>query len=142
MTATKVWLPKEYLFHHGKIDNPKQRGRMSLPNRAFIEDAVRNGVLIEGYSPDNTAPVGDGPVPVSRVAVDPNAVVEVPDESRPELSFQAYVGTNEVGMRTVCNVCWRSLNYCHCESPRIWVDYDREGVVNFQPRKTPKKRWY
>lgn len=136
---TKIWKPKEYLFEHGKIDDPKQRGRMSLDNKAFITAAVESGVLIEGYG-ETTAE--DGAVVIDKVSIDPNRVFDVPDESRPEASFTAYVGTKEIGMRTICNVCSNSLNYCHCSSPRVWVDFDREGVVNFAGRTKPTKRWW
>lgn len=141
---TKVWKPKEYLFEHGKIDNPKQRGRMSLENKAFIAEAVANGVLIEGYG----AEVNDsGKTVVEKVSVDPNRVFDIPDEIRPESDWEAYSirdGANvHVGMRTPCNTCKNSLTYCYCSQPVVNLDYQTTGVVYFKARTTPlpNKRW-
>lgn len=131
--------PKEWLFKNGHIE-VIGRGRLSAAHIALIHEAVANGVQIEGYSVSKTDISTDKPEPVKveRIAHDPNRVVDVPDIARDERDFMAYRSENgkriEVGMRTVDNNCGSSLTYCHCESPRVWVDYDREAVVHFTSR--------
>lgn len=134
--------PKEYLLKHGHITSIG-RGRLSREHIAIIEQAVSEGVSIEGYSVSKpTAAVADKPT-VERVQRDPNTIPDVPDETRPESSWQAYANDREVGMRTVCNVCGSSLSYCPCSEPKVWVDYDRQAVVYFKPRKIPltNRKW-
>jgi hypothetical protein len=107
-----------------------------------------DGWDIEGYvvTPGKPDPLAKIPLPgptVERVKVDPNRIYDVPDVARDEDSWQAFTSEGEVGMRTVCNGCRSSLNYCHCPHPRVWVDHLTEAVVVFKPRKNPlpAKRW-
>jgi hypothetical protein len=129
--------PKEWLHKNGHIE-VIGRGRLSGAHIALIQEAVANGVQIEGYSvvsgnqntETTTAPT------VQRTAVDPNRIVDVPDAVRDEREVEAFYREDgkvvKIGMRTVDNVCGNSLTYCHCESPRVWVDSDRQVVVNFR----------
>lgn len=141
--------PKEYLYKHGHIKEIG-RGRLSREHIAIIESAVKDGEVIEGYSA-STAPTG----PVKEKTVvektvvrsDPNVVYDVPNPSRDESRVEAYTFSNgesvSVGMRTVCNNCRCSLNYCPCPTPKVWIDHTTEGVVKFKERKNPSKtRWY
>lgn len=138
MIKPKVWLHK-----HGHIETIG-RGRMSAAHIALIHEAVANGEQIEGYSVvSGTVPANTTATPaptVERTKTDPNRVVDVPDVARFEDETEAYYFNDGkavlIGMRTVDNVCGSSLTYCHCESPRVWVDYDRQVVVNFRTRKT------
>jgi hypothetical protein len=128
--------PKEWLLKHGHITEIG-RGRISLPNKALIEEAVRNGAVIEGYSV-STAPSKEGSDNVAKVEKTPKAgaIFDVPDEARSEDMWRAFraVDNVEVGMRTVCNgPCGSSLTYCRCEHPRVWVDHQSESLVYFKP---------
>lgn len=129
--------PKQWLYDNGHTDSLGGRGRMSAAHKALIMEAVAKGVNIEGYAVVEQSTTA-APAEVKRVAVDPNRVVDVPDMSRDEREVMGYYlsdgKTVEVGMRTVDNNCGNSLTYCRCESPRVWVDYDRQVVVNFKPR--------
>ena len=133
--------PKQWLFDNGHIKEIG-RGRLSAAHIALINEAVANGVNIEGYSvvKQNVSTDKPEPAKVERTKVDPNRIVDVPDMARDERDFTAYRFEDgkrvEVGMRTVCNVCGSSLTYCHCESPMVWVDFDRQSVVKFATRKT------
>ena len=129
--------PKEWLHKNGHIETIG-RGRLSAAHIALINEAVANGVQIEGYSVVTPTKESTGAPEVKRTAVDPNRVVDVPDVARDERTTMAFYRNDgkvvEIGMRTVDNVCGNSLTYCRCESPRVWVDYDQQVVVNFKPR--------
>lgn len=137
----KVWKPKEWLASKG---HPVKvgKGRLSAEYKGIIEAALLADpdLRIEGYSvvKDNDANTSTAAPKVERVKADPNRVVDVPDATRDENAVMAYYMEGdkrvEVGMRTVDNNCGSSLSYCPCESPRVWVDYDRQVVVNFKPR--------
>lgn len=135
----KVWKPKVWLYENGHTTTLGGRGRMSKEHKAIIEAALLADpdLRIDGYSVERSTVATDKPK-VERVAVDPNRVVDVPDMTRDERVTMAFYRDGgksiEVGMRTVDNNCGSSLTYCPCESPRVWVDYDREVVVNFKPR--------
>lgn len=130
--------PKQWLYDNGHLE-VIGKGRMSRAHIALIEDAVRSGVNIEGYTAEKPVLATDKPVDVKRIAVDPNRVVDVPDMTRDERDTVAFYMADgkriEIGMRTVDNNCGSSLTYCSCESPRVWVDFDRQVVVNFGTRK-------
>lgn len=133
--------PKEYLVKEGHI-KVAGRGRLSRENIAIIEAAVARGVAIEGYSVSTPATASE-PAEVKRAApaVD---VYDVPDEKRPERDWEA-VRVNDqtvIGMRTVCNVCRNSLNYCWCQFPMVWAGHNHQSEVYFKPRTTPVKRFY
>lgn len=139
--------PKEFLLKNGHIKEIT-RGRLSRDNIALIEEAVKNGVKIEGYSvstgpePDKTAPV------VEKVKTDPNRILDIPEfPLRDESVWEAYANVDgkivSVGMRTVCNTCKCSITYCGCKTPVVWVDSDTSAVVVFKPRSKSlsNKRW-
>lgn len=135
----KVALVKDGFLPAG---SENKRGRLSLDAINRLKTLAGQGWDIEGYSVSKATAVSEKPV-VEKVSVDPNRIADVPDESRYENDWQAFVNDAEIGMRTVCNVCKSSLTYCRCQFPRVWVDFDTEGVVNFKPRTTPinPKRW-
>jgi len=131
--------PKQWLYDNGHTTTVGGRGRMSKEHKALILAAVESGVDIEGYAVVERATAATNkPAKAERVKVDPNRVVDVPDETRNEREVMAYYMEGpkrvEVGMRTVDNNCGSSLTYCPCESPRVWVDHDRQVVVNFRSR--------
>lgn len=132
--------PKQWLFENGHIASPNQRGRMSLAHKQLIEDAVSKGAKIDGFSLVKSK--GEDSK-VEKVSVSTDRIADVPDEHRAEEMWEAHTSEGTVGMRTVCNNCTSSLTYCHCQHPRVWVDFDREGVVFFKPRKKPlpNKKW-
>jgi len=135
MIKPKIWLRDN---GHMTAEDANRRGRLSKAHVAIILDAVAKGAQIEGYGVVRPTVATDRPVEAKRTAVDPHRVADVPDMSRDEREVMAFYGTGrdkvEVGMRTVDNNCGSSLTYCRCESPRVWVDHDREVVVNFGPR--------
>lgn len=132
--------PKQWLFDNGHTDSVGGRGRMSLAHKNLIMEAVANGTAIEGYALKEAVTLTgkESPAEVKRIVMDPNKIVDVPDACRDEKAVMGFYREEgkviEIGMRTVDNNCGNSLNYCHCESPRVWVDYDRQVVVNFKPR--------
>lgn len=131
--------PKEYLVKHGHMKEAG-RGRLSKEHIAIIEQAVKSGAFIEGYS--ISTPANDEPAEVKRApAVD---VYDVPDEKRPERDWEARRVNDQtlIGMRTPCNVCKNSLNYCLCQFPMVWVNHIHQSEVVFEPRKNPVKRFY
>lgn len=129
--------PKEYLLKHGHI-TVIGRGRMSREHIAIIEEAVKNGVNIEGYS-HSTAPDAEKTV-VKTEKPEFAGVADVPEPFRDERSLFAYTFHNgvqwAVGMRTVYNICRSSLTYCACPHPKIWLDFDTESVVLFGDKTT------
>lgn len=135
----KVALVKDGFLPAG---SENKRGRLSGAAITRLKELAASGMDIEGYtvskSSDSTAPPK-----VEKVSVDPNRVVDVPDESRPEADWQAFSTNGEIGMRTCCNVCGSSLTYCYCPHPRVWLDFQTEGVVYFKPRTSPvpNKGW-
>lgn len=148
--------PKEWLVKNGHLPagSENARGRISRENIALIEAAVASGVDILGYSRSGPASTVEPPK-VERAAAQPATVVaDIGDPTHPELERregglylrEAFAGTVNVGMRTVCNNCKRSLTYCLCESPKVWVDHSTESVVNFRTRKVPDdyrvNRWW
>lgn len=138
--------PKEWLHKNGHIDNPNQRGRLSAAHKSLIEQAVRDGVNIDGYAVSTVQPKTEDEKALPKVerrAAPSDRLIDVPDEARSESDWEAYTASGPVGMLTVCNVCHSSFTYCHCQHPRVWVDHETEGVVFFKPRKTPlsNKRW-
>ncbi len=133
--------PKEWLLKNGHIKEIT-RGRMSRESIALIEEAVKNGVIIEGYS-NYTAPakpVSEAGIekPVSRIEKsNGTGILAIPDNPlRSEELWEAYANIDgkikSIGMRTVCNTCKNSLTYCPCKSPLVNLDYDLVGVVNFR----------
>jgi hypothetical protein len=137
--------PKEWLYKNGHIKEIG-RGRMSREHIALIEQAVRDGVTIEGYGISSVVPKSEteksAPM-VEKVAVAGNRVMDVPDERRPESSWTAHTSEGEIGMRTVCNGCKNSLTYCYCPQSRVWLNHETEGVVFFKPRTAPmpRRKW-
>ena len=118
------------------------RGRMS---RAMIERCQylvdNENYNIEGFAKSSNAgkPALETAKPViNRVKTDPNRLVDVPDMRRDERMWTATVKVDgkdrEIGFRTVCNGCGSSLGWCYEETSRVWVDSDREAVVNFKPK--------
>lgn len=125
--------PKVALVKDGFLPEGSEnvRGRLSADAINRCKELASQGWDIDGYvvskSSDST------PSTVSKVKHDPNVIPDVPDATRPESSWTAWVGTLSVGMRTVCNNCRCSLTYCHCESPLVWLDHNDQGVVHFKP---------
>lgn len=146
--------PKEALLKAGDITEIK-RGRLAtdliekLKQYAMPVSQGGKGWDIEGYSV--STPTGASAPVVEKVAVSTQkSVTDIPDETNPEKAFQAFVYIDgkqtEIGMRTVCNRCKRSLTYGLCGidggNCRVWVDHDIEAMVNFKPRKSPVKKWW
>lgn len=133
--------PKEALVKDGFLPEgaDRKRGRLSLAAIERLKDLASTGWDIEGYSVTD-APDATGAAVIEKVKTDPNAVSEIPNEYRAEANYTAHADGKEIGMRTVCNIDRRSLNFCVCAHPRVWVDFDREAVVVFKPRTEPLKR--
>lgn len=126
--------PKEYLVKHGHLAEAG-RGRLSKEHVAIIQDAVSKGVFIEGYTRVKEEPKATAPVQPKVVKVPKEDIADIGEPLRDERSFTASSSGTPVGMRTVCNICRNSLTYCPCPAPRVWLDFDREGVVVFATRK-------
>lgn len=126
----KVALVKDGFLPAG---SENKRGRLSGEAIARLKVLAGQGWDIEGYSVSRSADTAVAPT-VTKVATDPNRVLDVPDEARSEDLWTAHTSEGSVGMRAVCNGCGNSLTYCRCQHPRVWVDYDREAVVFFKPR--------
>lgn len=128
--------PKEALVKDGFLPpgSENTRGRMSKAAIERCEQLAAQGWQIDGFQVSTSAESSE-PAKVERVKVDPNRLVDVPDIRRPEDSWSAWVGTQSIGMRTVCNNCRCSLTYCPCEQPRVWLDHETQGVVYFKPVK-------
>lgn len=124
--------PKEALVKDGFLPkgSENKRGRISVAAIERCKELAAQGWAIDGYSVSTAT---DSTVTVAKVTVDPNAVAEIPNPTRDETAMTAHVGDVTIGMRTVCNTCRRSLTYCPCPQPRVWVDHTREGLVYFQP---------
>lgn len=109
------------------------RGRLSGKAIERCEALAAQGWDIDGYqvskTSNSTAPV------VLKVKTDSNTIADVPEPTRFESDWTAWVGKQPIGMRTVCNNCRCSLTYCPCESPRVWLDHETQGVVYFKPLK-------
>lgn len=134
--------PKEWLLKNGHIKEIT-RGRMSREHISLIENAVKNGETIEGYS-RSTAPikpvVSVGKAVSKTEKSNGTGIVAIPDSPlRNETMWEAYANVDGkikvIGMRTVCNTCKNSLTYCPCKSPLVNLDFDRVGVVNFRLSK-------
>lgn len=151
--------PKEWLVKNGHLPegSERKRGRISLEHDALIKDAVaKDGSLdIVGYTRKGVAStVEPPPVAKSGPAVAATVVADIGDPTHPELErregglylTEAFVGTVQVGMRTVCNNCHRSLTYDLCGSPRVNLDHNQAGMVEFRSRKVPDdyrvNRWW
>ena len=106
------------------------RGRLSLAAIERLKELAAAGWNIDGY----TVSVTKAKVSVSKEPTG-DFVADIPEESRSEFDWQAFAGSKEVGMRTCCNICRASLTYCRCERPRVWLDFNRESMVVFKPRK-------
>ena len=124
--------PKHALVKDGFLPKGSEnvRGRLSLAAKNRLAELVAMGWDIEGFSINKATAAVE-----KRPKNDPNTVIDIPDESRSEFLWRAYAGGREIGMRTACNTCKASLTYCRCQSPRVWLDYDREVMVVFKPRK-------
>lgn len=129
--------PKEWLFKNGHIKEIG-RGRLSREHIDLIKDAVNHGAMIEGYSVEST-PNSTVKTVVKTAKATAETVMDIGEPLRDERALSARAGKTEIGMRTVCNVCRNSLTYCFCPQPRVWVDYNREAVVEFVTRKHPPK---
>ena len=117
-----------------------QRGRLSAAAIARCQELVSKGWDIDGFVTTKAVVTGITddpalPLKVERVKSDPNAVVDIPEPTRDEKSLTAHSTNGKVGMRTVCNNCRRSLTYCLCESPKVWLDHQTEGVVVFKVKR-------
>lgn len=125
--------PKEALVKDGFLPKGSEntRGRMSRDAIARCEELASKGWQIDGFSVTKSSD-NSKPDTVARIKTDPNSVAEIPNPTRDESAMNAYSGTVKVGMRTVCNNCRRSLTYCLCESPRVWLDHETQGIVYFK----------
>lgn len=132
----KVALVKDGFLPAG---SENKRGRLSGAAIERLKELASQGWAIDGYTVTKPTAATEKPA-VEKVTVDPNRIADVPDESRPEDEWQAFTTAGEVSMRTVCNICHSSLTYCHDTLPRVWVDFETEGVVSFKPRTEPIKR--
>lgn len=137
--------PKEWLFANGHIKEIG-RGRMSRDHIALIEQAVRDGVNIEGYAVSTVQPKSEeekSSPKVEKVAVAGNRILDVPDESRSEDLWTAHTSNGEIGMRTVCDTCNSSLTYCRCTTPMVWLNHETLGAVFFKPTNgvKPARKW-
>lgn len=133
----KVALVKDGFLPPGSENT---RGRMSKDAIARCEVLAAQGWKIDGFSVVASSSADTSkPVTVERVSVDPNRIADVPDMARDERDFTAWVTREgkpeKIGMREVCNVCRSSFTYCHCASPRFWLDHIHESVVTFKPTK-------
>lgn len=124
----KVALVKDGFLPQGAEN---QRGRMSAAAIARCQELAQQGWQIDGFAVSKSADTSK-PDTVVRVKTDPNEVVDIPEPTRDEKSLTAHSTNGKVGMRTVCNNCRRSLTYCLCESPKVWLDHETEGVVVFK----------
>jgi Pyruvate/2-oxoacid:ferredoxin oxidoreductase delta subunit len=115
--------------HTWSDGDQNKRGRLSKGAIERCMQLASEGIEIEGYQVSSTS---TGPRTVAKVKTDPNAVVDIPNPTRDENTMTAWIGTEPVGMRTVCNNCRRSLTYCPCPSPRVWVSHETEAVVHFK----------
>lgn len=126
--------PKEWLKANGHIKEVG-RGRMSVAHIALINEAVANGVEIEGYSrPKATAQSAPKDKPAPKEST---GIADVPDALRDARDFKVVSAETGkeipmVGPVTVCNGCRSSLTYCPCPAPRVWLDHEREIVVKFK----------
>lgn len=129
MMKPKVALVKDGFLPAG---SENKRGRLSADAIERCKVLVSQGWDIEGYSVSRESS-GVTSAEVAKVArVDSSSVSEIPNPTRDESAMTAWVGTKHIGMRTVCNNCRRSLTYCLCPSPKVWVDHNDEGVVHFR----------
>lgn len=130
---------KEWLLANGHIQ-AITRGRISSANKALIEDAVRKGAKIEGYSV-STAPVkADTPQVVSKVATTTEkTIADLPPYRYPEDEFVAFERDNGKkvtrSLRCACNKCRQSLVVCWCEEPAIVARDGRGSVRVYIERK-------
>jgi hypothetical protein len=131
--------PKAALVKDGFVEgdhtwspgDENKRGRLSGVAKARLAELAASGWQIDDLSVGQS-PTGE--VTVTKIKTDPNAVVEIPNPTRDEKALTAWVGTQKIGMRTVDNNCRRSLTYCPCESPKVWIDHKTEGVVTFRSK--------
>lgn len=134
--------PKAALVKDGFVEgdhvwspgDENKRGRLSVAAKARLTELALSGWQIDDYSVTKSADTSK-PDTVVKIKTDPNAVVDIPNPTRDEKALEAWSGTVKVGMRTVCNNCRRSLTYCPCEQPRVWLDHETQGVVHFKPVK-------
>lgn len=130
--------PKQYLLSIGALKEIT-RGRLSREHIDLCKEAAAKGISIEGYSVNDS---GTRPVVVKEPPRDHSAVLDVPDAVRDESAWEAFAetpdGLKPVGIKTVCNACGNSLPYCRDQHPRVWLDFDREGVVVFKPARKRK----
>lgn len=129
--------PKEWLKANGHIPDANVRGRMSREHKALIEDAVAQGVAIDGYEvvkakPATSTKPATAPA-VERVAgTGAKVIADIGEPYRDERALKAYWvkdGKNlPIGMRTVDENCGNSLTYCFCPNPRVRV-LDNDGPV-------------
>lgn len=122
--------PKVALVQDGFLPpgSENKKGRLSGAAIERCKELAAQGVKIEGYEVSSSSTV-------EKVKADPNAVVEIPEAFHDETALRAFTSEGEIGMRTVCNNSGASITYCPCGQHRVWVDFDREGVVYFKPRK-------
>jgi hypothetical protein len=131
--------PKAALVKDGFVEgdhtwspgDENQRGRLSKAAKTRLDELAALGWQIDDLSVGQSS---TGEVTVTKVKSDPNAVVDIPSPTRDESALQAFSGTIKIGMRTVCNNCRRSLTYCPCEQPRVWLDHETQGVVYFKAK--------
>lgn len=127
--------PKVALVQDGFLPkgSENKRGRLSQAAKERLAELASGGMDIEGYTVTKSSD-SSKPDKVERVSVDPNRILDVPDEARSEDDWTAHTVNGQIGIRTVCNLCKSSLTYCHCPRPQVWLDHEQEGVVFFKPR--------
>lgn len=127
---------KEWAKANGFPNVTLGKGRMPSDARAAVEAYVASGGLIEGYSVKASLST-DKPATVERVSATAKVVDADVEETVPERFNVAMVGDASVCMRTVCDVCKRSLNFHICESPKVTYK-GVSSVVVFKSRKNPE----
>jgi hypothetical protein len=136
---------KEWLVKNGHLPKGSEnvRGRLSAAHVALIEAAVANGEHIEGYQVSKPTASVDKPAVVAVKPSSGTTIADIGEPTFPENQWRAFVGGNEIGMRTVCDNCHCSIVYCRDNSPAVMYNGDR-ALVTLKPRNDPnwRPRWW
>lgn len=121
---------------------PEDKAGRGKPSKLMQEQGdmlvSQHGYLIKGREAVKASTSTAAPAAVQRVKVQVGKQIpDLPDKMRDE-NLVPIMPNGKVwpmGIKGICNLCGNSLTYCPHPAPKVWLDFQTEGMVTFKGRR-------